>query len=89
MKRLDKLERLINKEIDRGEWQKADDYDRLEKILKEGAKDILLKKPVSIRLSGRDIMLLKRKSLETGVPYQAIIATLVRQYVEGKIKIEL
>ncbi len=89
MKRLDKLERLINREIDRGEWQKADDYDRLEKILKEGAKDILRKKPVSIRLSERDIMLLKRKSLETGVPYQTIIATLVRQYVEGKIKIEL
>ena len=47
------------------------------------------KRPISIRLSKRDIMLLKRKSLETGVPYQTLIATLVRQYVEGRIKIEL
>ena len=47
------------------------------------------KRPISIRLSERNIMLLKRKSLETGIPYQTLIATLVGRYVEGKIKVEL
>ncbi len=89
MVKLDKFEKGIEKELERGEWKRAEDYERLERALKEGAKSIVKKKPVSIRLSERDIMLLKRKSLETGIPYQTLIATLVRQYVEGKIKLEL
>ena len=89
MNKLDKFEKQIEEELERDEWKRTKDYDRLEKALRKGAEPILKKKPVSIRLSERDIMLLKRKSLETGVPYQTLIATLVRQYVEGKIKLEL
>ena len=89
MEKLNKFEKQIEEELERGEWKRAEDYDRLEKALKEGAKAVLRKKPVSIRLSERDLMLLKKKSIETGVPYQTLIAILVRQYVEGKIKIEL
>ncbi len=89
MNKLDKFEKQIEEELERDEWKRTKDYNRLEKALRKGAESILKKKPVSIRLSERDIMLLKRKSLETGVPYQTLIATLVRQYVEGKIKIEL
>ena len=89
MAKLDKFEQQIEEELERGEWNRAKDYDSLEEALKEGARSVLKKRPISIRLSERDIMLLKRKSLETGVPYQTLIATLVRQYVEGKIKVEL
>ena len=89
MAKLDKFERQIEKELERDKWKKAKNYDKLERSLKEGAKSLLKKKPVSIRLSERDITLLKKKSLQTGIPYQTLTATLVRQYVEGKIKIEL
>ena len=89
MAKLDKFERQIEKELEKEEWKRAKDYDKVEKALKDGAKALLKKKPISIRLSERDITLLKKKSLQTGIPYQTLIATLVRQYVEGKIKIEL
>ncbi len=89
MKELSKFERQIEEELEKGEWVGARDYEALRKDLEVGAKAVMRKKPVSIRLSERDLMLLKRKSLETGVPYQTLIATLVRQYVEGKIKLEL
>ncbi len=79
----------IEEELERGEWRRAENYEKLEKALKEGTKAVLRKKPVSIRLSERDLMLLKRKSIGNGVPYQTLITMLVRQYVEGKIKIEL
>ena len=78
MKRLDGFERQVEEELEKAE-----------KKLEEGAKAVTKKRPVSIRLSERDIALLKKKSLETGIPYQTLIATLVRQYVEGKIRIEL
>jgi len=87
--RLDDFERQIEEELERGEWVEAEDSEEIKKKLKEGTKGYFRKKPVSIRLSERDLMLLKRKSLETGIPYQTLISTLVRQYVEGKIKIEL
>ncbi|HID66005.1 MAG TPA: hypothetical protein EYP32_03935 [Aquificaceae bacterium] len=89
MKKLNKFERQIEEELEKGEWIRAKDYEILRKELEVGAKAVIKKKPVSIRLSERDLMLLKRKSLETGIPYQTLIATLVRQYVEGKIKLEL
>ena len=89
MKELNRFERQIEKELEREEWVRAKDYKALKKELETGAKAVIKKKPISIRLSERDLMLLKRKSLETGLPYQTLIATLVRQYVEGKIKLEL
>ena len=89
MVELDEFEKQIEEELEKGEWKRTKNYRRLEKTLKEGAKSVLKKRPISIRLSERDIMLLKRKSLETGIPYQTLITILVRQYVEGKIKVEL
>ena len=89
MKDLSKFEKRIEEELEREEWVRAKDHGVLRKELEAGAKALMKKKPVSIRLSERDLMLLKRKSLETGIPYQTLIATLVRQYVEGKIKLEV
>jgi len=59
------------------------------KLLKKGAEAFEKKKAISLRVSQRDLKLLKRKSLETGIPYQTIISSLIRQYVEGKIKLEI
>ncbi len=89
MKKLDDFEKQIEKELEKGEWKRAKDYEKIRKSLEQGAGSVIRKKPVNIRLSERDIALLKKKSLETGIPYQTIIATLVRQYVEGKIRIEI
>ena len=88
--KLDDFERQIEEELEKGEWKKAEKFEELKEKLVEGAKAVKEKrKLVSIRLSERDLMLLKRKSLELGIPYQTLISILVRQYVEGKIKVEL
>lgn len=89
MKKLDDFEKQIEEELEKGGWKRAKDYEKIRKALEQGAGAVIRKKPVNIRLSERDIVLLKKKSLETGIPYQTIIATLVRQYVEGKIRIEI
>jgi len=86
VEKLDRFEEQIEKELERDEWNRSKYYDGLEKTLKKGARAVLKKKPISIRLSERDIMLLRKKSLETEIAYQTLIAMLVRQYVEGKIK---
>ena len=45
-------------------------------------------KNINIRLSSKDLLKLKAKSVEKGIPYQTIISSLVHQYAEGKIKIK-
>jgi len=90
MKELDKFEKELEKEIEREEWKRAENFEKIKNELQKGAESILSKKKtVSIRISERDLMLLKRRSIETGIPYQTIISSLIRQYVEGKIKLEV
>lgn len=90
MKKLDEFEKKIEKEIENEEWKRAENFEKIKQELQEGAQSILnKKKTVSVRISERDLMVLKRKSVETGIPYQTIISSLIRQYVEGKIKLEI
>jgi predicted DNA binding CopG/RHH family protein len=35
---------------------------------------------INIRLSERDLMLIKRKAMEQGLPYQTLIASILHQY---------
>jgi len=45
-------------------------------------------KNITIRLSLGDVTTVKNKALETGIPYQTIISSLVHQYATGKIRLE-
>lgn len=41
---------------------------------------------ISLRLSEQDLLQLRIKAAELGMPYQTLIGSLLHQYVEGKIK---
>ncbi len=64
--------------------------DRLEDELEEArdaARSYLTKtRNINIRLSEYDLFCLKRKSAENNIPYQTILASVIHQYVTGKIK---
>jgi predicted DNA binding CopG/RHH family protein len=47
------------------------------------------KKAISIRLLESDIERIKAKSLSQGMPYQTLISSLIHQYANGKIKLEV
>jgi predicted DNA binding CopG/RHH family protein len=82
----------LEREIENNEWVSVENKkkEKLTSLLKKGAESFnKRKKLISIRISQRDLELLKRKSLEIGIPYQTLISVLIHQYVEGKIKPEL
>ena len=59
-------------------------------LAKQAAKDSLNKsKNVTPRLNMADVAALKRKSRETGIPYQTLIASIVHQYATGRLHVEL
>jgi len=43
------------------------------------------KKQISTRLAERDLVRLKAKALEQGMPYQSLLASIVHRYVEGTL----
>jgi len=91
MRKNEELKETFEKELEKGEWRslQGKKREKIEALLRKGAENFEKKKLISLRVSERDLKLLKRKSLETSIPYQTIISALIRQYVEGKIKLEL
>ena len=43
-------------------------------------------KRINIRLTEKDLSNLKAKSLEEGMPYQTLVASIIHKYVSGKFK---
>ena len=57
-------------------------------VAKKVVKDYLSKtKNITLRMSMMDLVGIKEKSKEIGIPYQTIISSLVRNYVNGKVKL--
>jgi len=54
MNKLDRFERQIEEELERGEWIRAKNYEALRKELMAGTKAVMKKKLLSIRLSDKD-----------------------------------
>ena len=62
--------------------------DEVEKsALMSAARETLQKdKRINIRMSGRDLLSLKRKANRFGMPYQTLITSILHQYVSGDLK---
>ena len=85
---LDEYETDILQSVENGEWQSRGDIDNRMKELQSYVKN-QKKKAISIRVGENDIYELKKKALESGVPYQNIIQMLIHQFVSNKIQISV
>ena len=85
---LDEYETELLQSVENGEWQSRGDIDKRIKELQSYVKN-QKKKAISIRVSENDIYELKKKALESGVPYQNIIQMLIHQFVSNKIQMSI
>ncbi len=46
-------------------------------------------KRITIRISEWDLLRLKAKSLEEGIPYQTLVSSLIHKYVKGNAEVQL
>lgn len=80
--KLDREEREILRTIDRGEYISAPMSKREMSALRQAARRTLLKnKTISIRISERDLLRLKAKAAEEGLPYQTLITSTLHKLV--------
>jgi predicted DNA binding CopG/RHH family protein len=88
MTNLDEYESELLQSVENGEWQSRGDIDKRIKELQSYVKN-QKKKAISIRVSENDIYELKKKALESGVPYQNIIQMLIHQFASNKIQMNI
>lgn len=84
---MNKEEKELSEAYDRGELKlKTPSSDLLDKLASAGENTFKKDKRINIRLSSHDLVGIQRKAVQKGIPYQALIAGLIHQYVEGDIK---
>ncbi len=84
---LDEDEKELLEQIENGDF--LEDLSELEN-LKIAAKNTVEKNErVNLRINEKDLLVIKRKATENGLPYQSLINVLIHQYAEGKIVINL
>lgn len=86
----DKEEKDILKSLERGELRDVprmeNEIQRLSSILTESRKKT---KNINIRLVDSDLTKIKLMAYENGLPYQTLISTILRQYVTGRIRVQI
>ncbi|SMN11700.1 conserved domain protein [uncultured Candidatus Thioglobus sp.] len=89
--KLDKEELELLDLVDKtDEFERVDDYEQAMLEAKIMAKNYLNKtKNINIRLSEADILMLKRKSTESNIPYQTLVSSLIHQYATDKIQLHI
>jgi len=88
--KLDKEEAELLKSIENGEWTQVEDIENEKNNLKMSFEnDTKIVKKINIEISERDFVFLKRKELETGIPYQITLQSIIHRYASDKLKINL
>ncbi len=78
----------ILKSFENGEWTDVKNMRSEINKHKEYAKETFKKnKRVNIRLSQKDINLIKVRAMEEGIPYQTLMASILHKFATKKIKV--
>jgi predicted DNA binding CopG/RHH family protein len=87
MKKIEKKENEILKSFENDEWKSIKKLENKKEDYSKYAKNTAAKnKRINIRLSEKVLAEIKAKSLEEGIPYQTLIASIIHKYVNGKFK---
>lgn len=81
-----KYEEEIERSFEKGEWESAPEGENLKERYARYARNTFQKnKRINIRISEWDLLRLKAKSLEEGIPYQTLVSSLIHKYVKGTL----
>ncbi|EKD84940.1 MAG: hypothetical protein ACD_38C00138G0004 [uncultured bacterium] len=78
---LTKEEEEILKAVEAGEFKRVKNFEQAKKDAIEAAKNTVKKnKNINLRISERDLLKLKAKAIEEGIPYQTLAASILHKY---------
>lgn len=78
-------EEQLLKEYENGEWLRVEEQAEEIARYRHAAKVTMTKnKRINIRLSEKDLDILKIRALEEGIPYQTLIAHIIHKYIYNR-----
>lgn len=87
---LDKYEQTIEKALESGKFQRVKNFATEKNKLVKAAQNTLHKmRNINLRVSIRDLAGLKSRAEETGIPYQTLVRSLIRQYASGHVRLRV
>ena len=88
--KLDKEEQAVLAQVEKGKFIEVKDLKKAKQEYKKYAQSTLNKlKNINIRLSFKDLQKLKVKAAENGLPYQTLASSILHQYSNDKVRIQL
>jgi predicted DNA binding CopG/RHH family protein len=83
--KLSKEEKSLIRSVERGEWRSTKSRAELRKY-EEAARQTLRKDArLNIRISSRDLEILRKEAAAEGLPYQTFVSSLLHKYVTGHL----
>ncbi len=86
MSKLTKEERDLVKSFERGEWKSVPHgKGEIRRYQKYAGAQLRKDKRVNIRLASLDLQGIQHRAYQEGIPYQTLIASILRKYVAGRL----
>lgn len=83
---LDEEEKEVMEAYERGDYVLAPNQKELKAELQKAAKNYLQKNArTNIRLSPQDLLGIKQRAAQEGIPYQTLAASVLHKYVTGQL----
>lgn len=84
---MDKEEKQLSEAYDAGVMKLENpSIELLDMLARAGENTFKKDRRINIRLSSHDLVGIQRVAVQKGIPYQALISSLIHQYVEGDIQ---
>lgn len=88
--KLDKYEQAIEGALADGNFKRVKNFGAEKNKLAKAAKNTFNKmRNINLRVSIRDLAGLKSRAEETGIPYQTLVRSLIRQYASGRVRLRV
>lgn len=83
----DDYEKGLIASIESDEWESVNDLAAEVEQARQIARNTAAKDDkITIRISGRDLELLKSMAMDQGMPYQTMVTSVLHKYATGKLK---
>jgi len=84
--KLDREEKSLLKSIEKGEWRSVPNLGQEKARYGRYALATLRKdKRINIRIPEADLLLIQKRALEEGLPYQTLISSVLHKYINGRL----
>jgi predicted DNA binding CopG/RHH family protein len=87
MARLEKSERELLSSVESGKWRPvARKHTELERYRESARATFKKDRRINIRISSKDLDALQKRAVTEGIPYQALISSILHKYASGRLK---